>query len=305
MAPIAHGNDGGGSIRIPASCNGLVGLKASRGLVPNDYIEMEGFVTDGVLTRTVADTAALLDVLAVTDPRVFFSAPRPADTYAHLATLEPPKLRIGFTTSAPLGMAVDPECAAAVTTAIDALASCGHEVVEASFDLGDTDAFLASFMAVWNTGSVWSPVEDYDAIEPVNTALRAAARAVDSLTFAESVRTMQRAVKVVIAPFGRDFDVLVTPTMAVPPPLVGSWREGADADPMAALLNCYPMGVFTSIFNVTGLPAISLPVHQSHPGLPIGVQLVAEPWHDEVLLRLGTQLERVCSWRERRPALAD
>jgi amidase len=96
----------------------------------------------------------------------------------------------------------------------------------------------------------------------------------------------------------------VTPTMAVQPPKVGTWREGMELDPQMGLLNCYPMGIFTSIFNVTGLPALSLPLHQSPEGLPVGVQLVAPPWRDELLLQLATQLENALPWRDRHPALA-
>ena len=304
MAPLGHANDGGGSIRIPASCNGLVGLKGSRGRVPNEFIELEGFVCEGVLTRTVADTAALYDVLDVVDPLVFFSAPRPTRPYADLAAMEPPKLRVAFTTNAPLGLPVDSECVTAVTTTVAALESAGHSTFEITLDLPEPDKFVERFTMIWNTGSVWSPIEDWDAIEPVNAALRAEARKVDSLDFAAAVRTTQRLAREVIAPFGRDFDVLVTPTMSVQPPKVGTWREGADTDPWASLLNCYPMAVFTSIFNVTGLPAISLPVHQSAQGLPVGVQVVAPPWREDLLLQVGTQLEQALPWKDRHPALS-
>ena len=303
MAPVGHANDGGGSIRIPASCNGLVGLKGSRGRVPNEFIELEGFVCEGVLTRTVADTAAIYDVLDVVDPLVFFSAPRPPRPYRELAATDPPPLRVAFTTAAPLGLPVDPECVAAVTTTLTALESAGHTVFEITLELPEPEKFVERFTMIWNTGSVWSPIEDWDAIEPVTAAWRAEARKVDSLEFAAAVRATQRLARTVIEPFGRDFDVLVTPTMSVPPPKVGTWREGMDADPWAGLLNCFPMAVFTSIFNVTGLPALSLPVHQSAQGLPIGVQLVAPPWREDLLLQLGTQLERALPWKDRHPAL--
>jgi amidase len=303
MAPIAHANDGGGSIRIPASCCGLVGLKVSRGRNPNEFVELEGFVSEGVVTRTVADTAAALDVLDVADPLYWISVPRPPQPYAELATTPPPRLRVGYTATAPLDMPVDPECVAAVEKTTAALAGQGHEVFEVSLDVPEMDDFVASFIVVWNTGSVWSPIDDWDAVEPLNAALRAAARDVDSLRFAESVRNTQRSARAIVAPFGRDFDLLVTPTMSVQPPLVGSWREGTDADPTVGLLNCYPMAVFTSIFNITGLPAMSLPVHQSAAGLPVGVQLVAPPWHDDLLLQVGTQLEVALPWAARHPAL--
>jgi amidase len=304
MAPIAHASDGGGSIRIPASCCGLVGLKAGRGRVPNEFIELEGFVSEGVLSHTVADTAALLDILGVVDPLVFFSAPQPPRPYAELAATTPGRLRVGFTTEAPLGMPVDPDCVAAVRTAAHALESLGHEISEVALDMPEADEFVASFIVIWNTGSAWSPIDDWEAIEPLNAALRAEARKIDSLAFAESVRSTQRLARPLIAPFGRDFDVLVTPTMAVQPPKVGSWRAGMDVDPQMGLLNCYPMGIFTSLFNVTGLPALSLPLHQSELGLPVGVQLVAGPWREDLLLQLGTQLEQALPWKDRHPSLA-
>ena len=304
MAPIAHASDGGGSIRIPASCNGLVGLKGGRGRVPNEFIELEGFVCEGVVTRTVADTAAAYDVLDVVDPLVFFSAPRPERPYAELAAMDPPKLRVAFTTSAPLDLPVDPECVAAVENTIAALESAGHATFETKLDMPELDTFVERFIVVWNTGSAWSPIDDWDAIEPVNAALRAQARQVDSLDFASAVRDVQRMARSLLAPFGRDFDVLVTPTMAVQPPTVGTWREGTDADPWLGLMNCYPMAVFTSIFNVTGLPAISLPVHQSAAGLPVGVQVVAPPWREDLALQVGRQLENALPWRDRHPALS-
>ena len=304
LAPIGHANDGGGSIRIPASCNGLVGLKGGRGRVPNEFIELEGFVCEGVVTRTVADTAAAYDVIDVVDPLVFFSAPRHARSYAELATMDPPRLRVAFTTTAPLDLPVDPECMAAVEKTVAALEAVGHTAFEMTLEVPEMDTFVERFIVIWNTGSVWSPMDDWDKIEPLNAALRAEARKVDSLTFTESVRATQRLARGVIAPFGRDFDVLVTPTMAVQPPPVGTWRAGIDTDPTVGLLNCYPMAVFTSIFNVTGLPAISLPVHQSAEGLPVGVQLVAPPWREDLLLQVGTQLENALPWNDRHPALS-
>ena len=304
LAPLGHANDGGGSIRIPASCNGLVGLKGGRGRVPNEFIELEGFVVEGVVTRTVADTAAVYDVLDVVDPLVFFSAPRHDRPYAELAAMQPPRLRIGFTTVAPLDVPVDPECVAAVTETVRALEAAGHDVFETSLGLPDAGTFIEGFIVIWNTGSVWSPMDDWDAIEPLNAALRDAARTVDSLDFAAAVRATQRMARTLIEPFGRDFDLLVTPTMAVQPPKVGAWREGTDIDPAAGLMNCLPMGVFTSVLNVTGLPAISLPVHEAASGLPVGVQVIAPPWREDLLLQVGSQLEASLPWKDRHPALS-
>src|SRR5439155_3494441 len=143
------------------------------GRVPNEFIELEGFVAEGVLTRTVADTAALYDVLDVVDPLVFFSAPRPPKPYAELAAADPPKLRVAFTTTAPLDLPVDPECVTAVTKTVAALEAAGHSVFETTLEMPEQDTFVERFIVIWNTGSAWSPMDDWDAIEPLNTALRA------------------------------------------------------------------------------------------------------------------------------------
>jgi amidase len=187
-----------------------------------------------------------------------------------------------------------------VEKTVAALSAAGHEVTETALEVPDMDRFVASFLAVWNTGTAWSPVEDWEAVEPLNAALRAAAREVDSLAYVDGVRTMQTLAKAVVRPFLEDFDVVVTPTMACLPPAVGAWREGAETDPMVSLLNCYPMGVFTSVFNVTGLPATSLPLHHDEAsGLPVGVQVVAGPWRDDLVFQVATQLEQALPWSDR------
>jgi amidase len=302
MAPIGHANDGGGSIRIPASCCGLVGHKPSRGRVPNRYIELEGFVVEHVVARTVGDAAAVLDVDAVVDPLVFFSAPQPPRPYAALAAEAPPRLRVGFTTTPALDLPVDPACALAVEEASRALEAAGHDVFEAKLTLPDAGEFMAAFTGIWNTGSVWSEVERPDDVEPLNALLREIARGVDSYAFAEAVRDTQRLARTVLANFGRDIDVLLTPTMACLPPEVGSWRAGMDADPIMGLLNCTPMAAFTAIWNVCGNPATSVPTHHDDAsGLPVGVQVVGAPWRDDVCLQVAAQLEQALPWRDRRP----
>jgi amidase len=305
MAPIGHASDGGGSIRIPASCCGLVGHKPSRGRVPNEFIELEGFVVEHVVAGTVADSAATLDVGAAIDPLVFFSAPQPPKLYAELVRETPPRLRVGFTTTPAIELPVDPVCVAAVEEACRVLEVAGHDVFETRLTVPDTDTFMAAFTTVWNTGSVWSPIARPDEMEPLNAALAAAARGVDSLIFATSVRQTQRLARTVLANFGRDFDVLITPTMACLPPEVGSWRQGTDDDPVMGLINCTPMAAFTAIWNVCGLPATSVPTHHdAASGLPIGVQIVAPAWRDDLCLEVAAQLEQALPWRDRRPTIA-
>src|SRR5262245_46590028 len=154
MAPIAHGGDGGGSIRIPASCNGLVGLKPTRGLVTNLTVEVEGLAMNGVLTRSVADTAAALDVLARHDPAAWWSPPTPPRPFATAMTMDPPRgLRVGVLAGSPVeGLTVDPACAAAVDTTVSALARSGHHLVDTALPLPPPGDLIAAFTTIWNVG---------------------------------------------------------------------------------------------------------------------------------------------------------
>jgi amidase len=304
MAPIAHASDGGGSIRIPASCNGLVGLKPSRNRVPNGVNELEGFATSGVVTRTVAETAAVLDVIGRPDPLGWYNAPPPDGPWSMAAREEPGRLRIGFTTTPPVDVPMDDACIEAVRRTADALAGLGHDVEEAELSLPDADAFVEAFGIVWNVGSAGVPLEDWDAIEPLNAALRRAGQSTDSVSYVEAVMRTQLLARPLMAHFVDGLDVLVTPTMAVEPPPCGSVWVGCDVEPMLGLMNCFPMAVFTSVWNVTGLPALSLPLHEAPSGLPVGVQFVAGPWREDVLLQLGTTLEQAMPWKDRRPAIA-
>jgi amidase len=304
LAPIAHGSDGGGSIRIPSSCNGLVGLKPTRGRITNAHVDLEGLATSGVLARTVADLASGVDVLSVHDPAAWWSAPTPAAPLRAALDGAPPKgLRIAALHGAPGDLVpVDPACAAAVDVALLALSAAGHHPSTDLPDFPSPDELVTAFGIVWNVGSAGTPLEDPAAIEPLNAALREAARTVDSLGYAEAVIHTQELSRRIVESFVGRFDLLVTPTMACLPPPVGAWRAGADADPMMALINCFPMAVFTSIFNITGLPALSVPVHHDEAtGLPVGVQLVAAPWREDLLIQVAAQLEASVPWKGRRP----
>lgn len=304
MAPIAHAADGGGSIRVPASCNGLVGLKPTRGRVTNAVVEVEGFGINGVLTRTVGDTAAALDVLARHDPGAWWSPPTPSTSFASATAAAPPTgLRIGVLTEPLLdGISVDPVCVTAVESALRTLEAAGHHIVDSSFPLPPSDELVAAFMPVWNVGSAGVPVVDPDRIEPHNRALRDAARTVDSWTYAQGVHRTQRFSRRIVEAFRANFDVLVTPSMACLPPKVGAWRAGTDRDPRMAVINSYPMGAFAALFNVTGQPAVSVPIHHDEAtGLPVGVQLVAAPWREDLLLQLSRTLELAHPWAQRRP----
>ncbi len=301
MAPVAHAEDGGGSIRIPASCTGLVGLKPTRGLVTNAVVEVEGFATSGVVSRTLADTAAALDVLTRHDPGAWWSQPTPTRSLTDALNTEPStRLRIGvLTTSLIDGIEVDPACLTAVDKTLRALEDAGHQIVDKPLPLPTSEELLATFLKVWNVASAGVPVIDPGRIEPHNRAQREAAKSVDSWTYAESVHQTQVFSRRIVEAFVGSFDLLVTPTMACLPPKVGAWR--ASGNPVVA---AYPMGVFTSLFNVTGQPAISLPLHHDEAsGLPVGVQLVAAPWREDLLLQVSRTLEQALPWADRRPPL--
>jgi amidase len=301
---IAHGGDGGGSLRIPASCTGLVGLKASRGRIPGTVVEWEGAATQGVVSRTVADTAAALDVLAAFDPHAWWNAPAPERPYADAVADDPGRLRVAVMRTSPLGTEVHPSCLDAVDRAVDALADAGHDIVDDRFD-PHLEAFIAGFVHVVNAGLGGYDL-DWDRVQPNNQENRRYGQQVDSLRYVRAVGDLQRWTRSVNAQWGRDHDLLVTPTMPVLPPRAGQiWQEITD-DPAATSETVLATVAFTSMFNMNGLPAVSVPVgHDEGTNLPVGVQLVAGPWRDDVALQVAAQLEQRLPWADRRPPAVD
>ncbi len=302
MFPVAHGNDGGGSIRIPASCCGLVGLKVSRGRVPSRVNSWEGGAVEGVLTRDVADTAAILDVISGPDRGAWYNAPAPSRPFSEEVGADPGRLRIGLLQQAPFGLPVDPACADAATATAAALEGLGHHVEPVTYEV--PDEFLGAFLNVVNTGLADYEDVDWERTEPHIRANRRQAQAVDSLAYVASVHSLQRFTRTLVARWGTEFDVLLSPTMTIPPPRAGDILAAVHADPEGGpAMQVFQMAVLTSGFNMTGQPAISLPIFVSPDGLPIGVQLVGGPWEEAVLLRVAAQLEQAVPWRDRRPAL--
>jgi len=303
MAPIAHASDGGGSIRIPASCTGLVGLKPSRNRITGRTEKMTAASTSGVVSRTVADTAAVLDVLAVRDSGAWNVAPSPERPFADEVGVNPGKLRIRVATSNPLGIPVDPACAEAASYVADLLSDLGHNVTESSPQWPEASLFAEGFLTVWATIAAGIEGLNTERIEPHNLLNLNKALNTSSIAFTEATMMLQSVSRLLTCQFGADFDVLVTPTMAVEPPLVGSIWEGTEADPNMTLINAMPMAAFTAMFNVTGQPALSLPVHVSESGLPVGVQFIAPPWQEAMLIRLGSQIEAAQPWSDRWPSM--
>jgi amidase len=299
MFPVAHASDGGGSIRIPASCCGLVGLKPSRGRVASTVPGWQGMATEGALARTVADTAAVLDVISAADPYAWGNAPRAERRFADEVGSDPGRLRVALCTVSSLGLPVGEEPVAAVERAGRLLEAAGHQVSRLDGDVFDPSA-LEPFLHVVNAGLSEVMDCDWDRVEPHNQAALAAGRAVDSVTFARSLAELQRMTRAVVTRFDDEFDLLVTPTMSVEPPMVGL-LEAVHAGAGAPIMDIVAMAAFTAIFNITGQPAISLPLHVAGSGLPVGVQIIAGPWREAQLIRVASQLEEADPWFDRFP----
>lgn len=310
MVAVAHGNDMGGSIRVPASECGVVGLKPSRGrtsLAP-DFGEYWAMLThEGVLTRTVRDTAAVLDAVSGSAPGDPSPAPplqRPLRD--HVGT-EPERLRIGLHTVVPVQRtSADPECVAAVELTGRLLEQCGHEVFQAEVSALDDEEMGAHFVAVF-TASVARDLDRWgrrlemqigpDDVEPRNWMLAEHGRGVSAADYIAAVEYLQRYTRRVVATWERDVDILVTPTIPIPPPRLGRLPRHPDLADVADL------GQFTSPFNVTGQPAMSLPLHWTADGLPVGVQLVAAYGREDLLVQVAAQLETAAPWVARYDAL--
>jgi len=304
LAPAAHGSDGGGSIRTPASCCGLVGLKPSRGRVsPAPYGSGAlGLGTSGPIARTVRDAAALLDVMAGSEPGDFFVALEPERPFLAEAEVEAGRLRVAVTTEPPLQVPVDPECAAAAREAGELLSELGHEVIEAT-PPWQRDEMLPHFIRVWQVGPATAGIQDLSLLEPINRALAEDARETPSPDAALSVLQLQAFVRELVM-FWEGVDVVLTPTLALPPVPIGWTHEDTGGDPRLAFARQILFTPFTPLVNVTGQPAISLPLHWTPAGLPVGVQLIGRPFAEATLIRLSAQLEQARGWDDRRPPVS-
>jgi amidase len=303
LCPVAHGSDGGGSIRIPASCCGLLGIKPSRGRVsPSPYGSGSlGLGTSAPVARTVRDAAALLDVMAGYETGDSFVAPEPQRPFLAEASAEPGRLRVAVTTSPPLQVPVDPVCAAAAESAAELLAELGHDVQEATPPWDFTELF-ADFIRVWQVGPATAGIDDLSLLEPINRMLAEQARATSSPEHVLAIMRLQRAARQVIA-FWDEIDVVVTPTLALLPVPVGWTFEDTDGDPHLAFARQTLFTPFTAVINITGQPAMSVPLHWSDGGLPVGVHFIGRPFAEATLIRLAAQLEQARPWAHRHPAV--
>jgi amidase len=314
MVPVAHAGDGGGSIRIPASMCGLFGLKPSRGRVslgPEEGEAWAGLVMRHVVSRSVRDSAAVLDVLQgymTGDP---YTAPLPLRPYAREVGKDPGPLRIGVSKTAPSGLAqTDPVCIAAVDDAIALLTSLGHTVVESApaalDDAGLMDQFSAVMMSCLRAeldeiAELAGRPLTADDVEPLTWLYYETSGGYDGAAYVHAVAEMHRWTRRVVSWWtDGGFDLLLTPSIAEPPPVLGDVGNQDDGG-LNAAGRSVPLAAYCAAFNVTGQPAMSVPLHWSDAGLPIGVQLVGAPFREDVLIQIASQLEQARPWAGRRP----
>lgn len=314
MVPVAHANDGGGSIRIPASECGLVGLKPSRGRLSwgPEYGELwQGLAVEHLVSRSVRDTATILDVVAGPMPGDPYFAPPPARPFREEVGAEPGPLRIGVMTRVPGGgIPIHPDCVAAATEAARLLASLGHQVEESYPQALDTArerwrymltlvaSSIATGLAHWSK-KVGKPIGPGD-VEILNWTFAEIGRSRTAIQYIEAIEWLQADTRWIVQWWEEGFDLLLTPTLAEPPPLLGQFVSTPD-DPLAAARRAEQIIPFTPAFNITGQPAISLPLYWNTAGLPIGVHLVAAYGREDLLIRVASQLEQARPWADRFP----
>ena len=286
-------------------------MKPTRGrnsLAPNYGDMMGGLVAEHVVTRSVRDSAAILDATAGPVPGdPYWAPPRRGPSFAAAAASAPRPLHIAVMTASPTGSEVHADCVAAVRAAATLCESLGHRVEGAALDV-DGDAFTAHFINQWACGNAWAigdwearvgrPVEEGD-VEPLSWALIELGRSVDGGQYLASVQGLQKITRQ-IARYFEGIDVLLTPTLGEPPAPLGTF-DSPPGEPLAGLFRAADYVPFTPPFNVTGQPAISLPLHWNEAGLPIGVQFVGRFGDEETILSLAGQLEQAAPWAALRP----
>ncbi|WP_188546394.1 amidase [Rhodococcoides trifolii] len=328
ILPVAGASDGGGSIRIPAACCGLVGLKPGRGLIPMGPTSgeaMHGAATQGVVSRSVRDTAAMLDVLAGGEPNGPYSPAMPTETFLSQVARDPGSLRIGVCTSSSINSSPHPQAIAAVNAAATSLEGLGHRIELLDAQPFDDAALARDFLLTWFVYLAWE-MDDAkrrsgcgnSAFEVDTQIMAALGRAYSSVEYVDAVERRHAHVRR-LTTFFESYDLLLTPTLADLPPKIGSLdtpkltsiaaagllktgtagllRHSALVDQMIdANLGWVP---YTQLANLTGRPAMSLPLHWTPEGLPMGVQFVAPLGGESTLLRLAGQLEQALPWAQR------
>jgi amidase len=304
LAPAAQGSDGGGSIRIPSSVCGLFGIKPSRGRISGGPLmpDLSGLSVDGPIARTVADAALLLDVMSGNFPGdMYTQPPLPAgESFLSYASRAPGKLRIGRTLQGAVeGATVHPDCVAAYEEASKLLAELGHEVEDFSLPFGPDS--VPFFETLWYSMALFAPIapDDEDRLLPLTRYLRERGRGigVGDLLFAEAyLQAITRGALAVT----NQYDAILTPTLALPPVPIGYFDEVEPAENFERQKLFTP---FTATYNVSGQPAVNVPLHWSADGLPIGIMLAGRIGAEGTLISLSAQLEAALPWQERHPNL--
>jgi amidase len=314
MVPFAHANDGGGSIRIPASNCGLVGLKPSRQRISEGPLVgdiMSGLTCELCVSRSVRDTAALLEAVHGPAPGDPYVAPPPLRPYSEEVGADPGELRIALWTETTIERDADPETVAAARGAAKTLEGLGHAVEEPDLATIRNVDLVQPFLVRWaagqaavldQLGTVTGNVIGPDDVEPLSWALAEVGRRHSAGEYLTAVGQHQVMSRMFAGIHESGFDLLLSPTMGEPPPPLGSFDDSGP-EPMAAFERAFIDGCYTAAFNATGQPAISLPLHWSEDGLPIGVQLVAPLGREDLLLRVAAQLEQAVPWADRTPPL--
>ncbi len=305
LVPFAPGSDGGGSVRIPAAACGLVGLKPSRGLVPSGtgITSLAGLVVPGPLARSVADAAMLLDAMVAGGPYLFtLRAPRwDGGALLSAAVRGEGRFQLGVMTTSPWDDAYDievgPEATAALALAVAELDAVGHGIEQLALE--PDPSYAGNFRTIWQAGAAGIPAEgeQLDLLEPLTRWLVLRGRELSARELGVALGALTTFERSIIRQFDR-FDAVLTPALAMTPRPLG-WYDSEDAERNFAQQVQYTP--FTSFANVTGLPAITLPVYQTPEGIPMGVQLIGRPGGEHVLLAIGAQLERRLQWQRRHP----
>jgi amidase len=304
LAPAAQGSDGGGSIRIPSSVCGLFGIKPSRGRISEGPLvpDLAGLGTNGPIARTVADAALLLDVMAGNFPGDMYTQPPlpPGESFLGCARRPPGRLRIGRTLDSPVpGADVHPDCVTAYEGASRLLASLGHEVEDIAMPLGPD--VIPFFETVWYSYATLTPVDpsQESVLLPLTRYLRERGQATTAAELLFAQGYLQFVTRGAVAAFSA-YDAILTPTLALPPRPVG-WFD--QVDPPENFERQKRFTPFTAAYNVSGLPAVNVPLHWNAEGLPIGAMLAGRMGEEGTLISLSAQLEQARPWKDRHPPL--
>lgn len=310
IVPMAHATDGGGSIRIPASCCGLVGLKPSRGRTPVGPVVGEGWnglAVGHVVSRSLRDTAAMLDATHGAEPGDPYACPAPERPFLEELGRPPGRLRIALASKSFTPADVDPECQAAAVAAARLCESLGHDVEEVTLPIdGEAMRDATGVVICANTASDLEAVAGMMGRPADNTTVERATLAYAAMSAEHSAKDMARAIQVLqmvgrqLGQFFQHYDVLLSPTLGTPPPEIGHLDQDHE-DPEVFTARVMAHIPYTPLYNNTGCPAITLPLAMSESGLPIGVMFGSRLGAEGLLLRLAAQIEEAQPWADRRP----